>query len=244
MDWVWIALALGAGGLMKGATGAGAPIVAVPVIALLTGDVGLAVTLLVIPNLVSNSGQGWIYRKTVLPMRFTLVFALAGLVGAGLGTVLLATLNADYLILTTSVAVCLYVAFRIARPDWTLAYRTGEIAAAPVGLVAGILQGAVGVSAPVSISFLNAMKPDRLTFIGTISIFFFAMCLAQIPLLAAYGILTWDRTALSVLALLPILAAMPVGSFLARKIPRVVFDRLILLLLVVVAIRLASSVLA
>ena len=37
-----------------------------------------------------------------------------------------------------------------------------------VGFVGGTLQGAAGISAPVSITFLNAIKLPRLTFIAVV----------------------------------------------------------------------------
>lgn len=228
---------------MKGATGAGTPIVAVPVIALLTGDVSLAVSLLVIPNLLSNAWQGWAYRRETVSLAFTLTFAAAGLIGAGVGTVLLAKLESQYLILLTAIAVYAYVGFRLARPDWVLPMRASQWAVFPAGLAGGVLQGAIGVSAPVSISFLNALKLSRPAFIGTISLFFFAMCLSQIPLQAAYGILTWERAAISLLAVIPIFGAMPIGTWLAQRISREAFERVILLLLVATATRLAWGVL-
>ena len=241
--WIAAFLALAAGGLMKGATGAGTPVVAVPVIALFTGDVSLAVSLLVIPNLLTNAWQGWAYRRDAVSWSFTLTFAAMGLIGAGVGTVLLARLDANYLILMTALAVYAFVAFRLSRPDWVMPDRVSRWAVVPAGLTGGVLQGAIGVSAPVSISFLNALKLPRPAFIGTISVFFFAMCLSQIPVQAAYGILTWHRAAISLVAMAPIFIAMPVGAWLARRVSRETFERVILLLLVVTATRLAWGVL-
>ncbi|SFH41487.1 hypothetical protein SAMN04488020_11310 [Palleronia marisminoris] len=237
--WIAAFLALAAGGLIKGATGAGAPIVAVPVITLLTGDVSLAVSLLVFPNLIANAWQGWAYRREAVSPAFTLTFAAAGLIGAGVGTVLLAKLETHYLILLTALAVYAYVGFRLARPDWVMPARVGRLSVLPAGLAGGVLQGVIGVSAPVSIAFLNALNLSRPAFLGTISIFFFAMSLSQIPVQAVYGILTWPRAAISVLAVVPILGAMPLGTWLAQRISRETFERVILLLLVATATRLA-----
>jgi len=105
-----------------------------------------------------------------------------------------------------------------------------------------VLQGAVGISAPVSISFLNATRMDRLAFIATISVFFAAMSLVQIPLLAAWDVLTPQRALLSALAILPLIAGMPLGAFLAKRMSKDFFDRLILVLLALIAARLVLSV--
>jgi len=51
-----ILIAFALGGILKGATGAGAPIVTIPVIAAFY-DVRVAVIIMVIPNLLTNIGQ-------------------------------------------------------------------------------------------------------------------------------------------------------------------------------------------
>ncbi|MEE4345738.1 MAG: TSUP family transporter, partial [Paracoccaceae bacterium] len=90
----------------------------------------------------------------------------------------------------------------------------------------------------VSLSFLNALKLERPQFIVTISVFFFAMALVQIPLLAGLGILTRELFLLSCLALIPLMAAMPLGAWLARRGSANTFDRVILVLLSLLSLRL------
>lgn len=244
MEWTGILLgaaSLAAGGILKGATGAGTPIIGVPLLAMLY-DVPTAVAIFTLPNLISNLWQSWRYRAHRAPPLLTWGFAVAGAVGAGIGSFLLVTLSADALILAVSTAVFLYIGFRLARPGWTLGMGTGRLLAVPAGLVGGVLQGAAGVSAPVSITFLNALRLDRADFIATISLFFLAMVLVQIPLLAAWGVLTGPRALLSLAAIAPLLVAMPVGSWLAQRVSRETFDRLILALLAVIAARLLVGV--
>ena len=64
------------------------------------------------------------------------------------------------------------------------------------------------------------------------------MALVQIPLLAGLGILTGERFLLSCLSLIPLMAAMPLGAWLARRISATAFDRVILALLTILSIRL------
>lgn len=234
--------AIALGGVLKGATGAGAPVVAVPILAMLY-DVPLAVTVFAVPNLLSNVWQGWRYRAHRLPGRFTLVYAGSGAAGAVAGTWMLARMPSAALLLLTAMAVFIFIAFRLMRPDWRLGFATARRLAAPVGVAAGVLQGAAGLSAPVSVTFLNAMKLERATFIPTISAFFATMSAVQLPLLAGYGLMTPTRFLYGLGALAVIMAALPVGEALARHVPARVFDRVILILLAVVALRLAATAL-
>src|SRR3546814_2219990 len=61
------------------------------------------------------------------------------------------------------------------------------------------------------------MRIDRPAFIATISVFFVAMSAMQIPLLVGWGVLTPLRLLLSVAAILPLAAGMPLGAMLARR---------------------------
>lgn len=233
-----IALALLLGGVVKGATGAGTPLAAVPVIAAFF-DVRLAVIVMAAPNLLANVRQIQVYWKTRLGDGFSLRFGLSGAVGAVLGTLLLANLPGEALSLMLAGVVFAYIALRLSRPDWQLAEAVARRIVIPMGSLGGILQGATGISAPVSVSFLNAMRLERVVFIPTVSIFFAATAIFQVPALVATGLLTRDLAILSAFCILPMLAGMPIGDRLARHLSATVFDRVLLVLLGVMAVRLA-----
>ena len=245
MDTADIAIALfglALGGFLKGATGAGTPVVGVPILAIVFG-VPKAVAIFSVLNLLSNAWQAWAYRGSAGRTRFVAMFAAGGALGAAAGSILLASLSTDILMGGLSAIVFLYIGLRLFRPDWRIERARGEAVAGPVGLVAGVMQGAGGISAPVSVTFLNAMRMDRSEFIATISIFFFMMSMLQIPSLVALGVLTWDRAGLAVLATIPLFAAMPLGERAARHISKETFDKMILVLLAVVALRLGYTAL-
>ncbi len=238
---IFVALALG--GLIKGVTGAGSPVLAVPVMAAVF-DVRVAVALMVVPNLVTNLWQLVRMRRHLLPGGFAWRHAVAGAVGAALGTGLLAWLPGDALAILLAGAVIAYVALRLFRPGFQIATAFAERVAVPVGLAGGIMQGATGISAPVAVSFLNAMRLERLVFIPTISAFFFAMTVTQLPAQWATGIMTGPLFLASILALIPLTLFMFVGEWIAKRISPVLFDRVILVLLSVLAIRLIWGALA
>ncbi|WP_146344985.1 sulfite exporter TauE/SafE family protein [Phaeobacter marinintestinus] len=235
-----VCVAFALGGILKGAIGAGAPILAVPIMAILV-DVPFAVAVFIMPNILSNAVQGWQFRAHIPDKGFALRFALAGLVGAGLGTIALAGLSSAILTTSVAVIVLVYVTFRLIQPGWTLDMSLANRLAVPVGTIGGVLQGATGLSAPVSITFVNALRLERKQFIATMSLFFSFMALAQLPVQIALGIMTTERFAYSVLASLPLVAFMPVGGFLARHVSREVFDRIILSLLTLLAFRLLAE---
>ncbi len=240
---IFATIAFALGGLLKGATGAGAPVVGVPVLAVLV-DVRFAVAVFATPNLLTNLWQGWRYRHHQGARAFVWKLAVAGIAGAAAGTLLLAWLSPDLLMGVVAAIVLAYVVFRLLRPDWHLSRAAANRIVLPVGALGGALQGAGGISAPVSITFLNAIGMSRLEFIATISVFFAAMSVVQVPMLAALGILTLDAFVASLLALIPLFGFMPAGEWLARRVSKVLFDRMILLLLTTIAIKLLYNALA
>ena len=232
-----ICVALSLGGLLKGATGMGTPVVAVPVMAAFV-DVKLAVIIMVIPNLLTNLWQLRQFGQHRLREGFAMRFAIGGTIGAFIGTLLLVALPAQALSLILAAAIMLYIALRLLRRDFKLPFDIANRAALPASTAAGILQGAAGISAPIAVSFLNAMRLERPAFIATISLFFAAMSLVQIPTLLWFNLFTPSTLLLACAALIPIFAAMPIGSWLAQRWSARRFDITILVLLSLLAIRL------
>jgi uncharacterized membrane protein YfcA len=235
-----VALCLAIGGVLKGATGAGAPILAVPAITALF-DVRLAIAMMCMPNVLTNGWQAWRFRESLPPRRFIVPFVGGGVAGVIAGTLLLATLPADKLSMLVGLAVSGYVAIRLARPHWRIERPQADRLALPVGMAGGFLQGASGLSAPVSLTFLNAMRLERPAFIATVSLFFTMFGLVQTVALSSARLLSATELLFSFLALAPIWAAMPLGAWLARRMPPEAFDRIILVLLSGIALKLLAG---
>lgn len=237
LDIAIAALAIALGGFLKGATGAGAPVVGVPILAIAFG-VPKAVAIFSVLNLFSNMWQAWAYRGAWSSKSFVWSFALGGGAGAMAGSFLLALLSTDVLMGSLATIVFVYIALRLTLPDWQMSRSRGEGLGGVVGFLGGVMQGAGGISAPISITFLNAMRLERREFIGTISAFFLVMSLFQIPTLVGLGVLDLERFGLALLAIIPLFAAMPLGEWAGKHVSKATFDKLILVLLTVVALRL------
>jgi len=237
---IYISLAFFFGGLLKGATGVGSPFVAVPVMAMLF-DAQFAVACFVMPNIVTNIVQFFQTRKQTSSWRLLWKFGLAGALGAGAGSYVLVSASQQWLMLTISVLMLAFVGWRIAKPQLYLSLSAGIAGAVPAGFIAGMLQGAAGISAPVSISYLSLLKLERGAFIATISFFFLSMGLVQLPALIQLGVITHELFYFSCFAILPLLCGMPAGAFLARFASAEQFNRMLLVILTALAIRLAFS---
>ncbi len=225
------------GGVLKGALGVGAPFIAVPIMAVLV-DVPFAVAVFLIPNIISNAWQTWRFKEHIPDRRFSFTFAITGAVGAGFGTIALAKVSSEILINGIALIVLAYVAFRLANPKWSLSWAGAKRTVATVGGIGGILQGATGLSGPVSVTYMNAVGLERPQFIFTMSLFFLAMTIVQFPLQLALGVMTSDRILLGLVAMVPLGIGMVLGDFVGRRISKATFDRIILVILTALAIRL------
>ena len=232
-----MAVALGAGGLVKGATGMGLPAVAVPILASFLG-VPKAVALMCLPLLVTNAWQIWRFRADLATADFLPALILAGAVGVGLGTWLITSVPERGLSLGLAVMVLIYVGWALAKPHFTLSRPLGRQLAPVAGLGAGVLHGATGISAPIGVTFIHSLRLHRTAHVFAVSAMFFLFTMVQVPALAIAGVLTWTVLLQSTLAVVPALVMMPVGSWLAGRLSQKAFDRLILALLTVVAVQL------
>ena len=231
-----ILIAFALGGTLKGATGAGAPIITIPVIAAFY-DVRIAVIIMVIPNLLTNISQIYQFRKTILPLFFTSSFALGGGIGAFIGTMLLINLPIKILTLAVAFIVIIYIILKIVVPSWQLTYKKATKLVFIMGTGGGVLQGSAGLSAPISITFLNSMKLERKQFIPTISVYFGIMSIFQFPTLYYYNFFNLEITLLSVFSTVILICFMPLGSWFAKNMSKEVFDKIILILLSFIALR-------
>ncbi|HLV83050.1 MAG TPA: sulfite exporter TauE/SafE family protein [Devosia sp.] len=238
-----IVLALGGGGFVKGATGMGLPLIALPV---LTTAFGLqhAVGLMVVPLIATNAWQVWRFRTEVRSpqLAFMPLFLAGGVLGIGVGTWALTSLPERLLVLGLGVILLAYVAMRLATPHWILspamARRFGPLA----GVGGGALQGATGISSPITVTFIHAMGLERSAHVFAVSAMFLLYAVVQLPALWVAGVMQPLWLLQGVLALIPILAIMPLGHWASSKLSRRAFDRLILIFLGMIGLKMALGV--
>lgn len=231
-------LALAAGAVVKGATGMGLPLVALPV---LTTFFGLqhAVGLMCIPLIFTNAWQVWRFRAAARDdrMAFLPLFLVGGAIGIALGTWALTSLPERALVLTLGVILLIYVGLKLAAPRFVvgpaLARRVGPL----FGMGGGVLQGATGISAPIGVTFIHAMAMERDAHVFAVSAMFLLYASVQLPSLALAGVMRGQWLLEGLLALVPILLFMPLGQAIAGKLSRQAFDRMILIFLGLVGLK-------
>lgn len=227
---VVVAVAMALGSLAKAATGLGLPIIAISVMAPFVG-VENAVLVMAVPTFVTNGWLLWEHRDRWPAVGYLRTFVALGALGTVAGTILLTRVDGDLLSVLLGGMVTAYLALRLRRPEFRLSRRLASLTAPLVGLTGGMLQGATGVSGPVITTYIHCLGLPREAFIVTLTAIFQAFALMQIATFAAVGLYDASSLGLTMLSLVPVLAAFPLGLRLGRRMSRQWFERLVLALL-------------
>lgn len=251
MEWIagvlgdpWLLLlivtTLAVGSFAKGITGIGLPIFAVPLLATIIG-VEHAVVVLVLPSLVSNLWLLHTHRATAPQSKKLFIFLIFGAIGGAIGTWLLAVANERLLMLLLALWLAVYLYVLLTRSDYRLP--RPRTLAPFFGLVAGTVQGATGVSAPIIAPFLTGIGLQRDAFVFAIALSFTVFSTAQIAAMGHYGLFTPSRLLEGLAALVPTMLALELGIRLGRRINAATFRRVLIAVFVVMEIRLVHEAL-
>jgi uncharacterized membrane protein YfcA len=234
---IWVTVALAFGGLTKGLSGVGLPLVAVPVLAGAVG-VELAVLIMVIPSVALNAYPAWLHRDAAGTVPELKRLLLAGIPGAALGAGIL-QFASDRLLGTVMAAwLIAYVLLRFAHPNFQLPLATRRRWSVGVGMAAGAMQASTGISAPIVAPYMDAARLQADAYVFAVCMCFGSFALAHLLIVTASGVYTAELLATSLLAILPAVGFIPVGVMARRLISRRAFDWIVRLSLVVMALRL------
>lgn len=228
-------LAILCGGVLKGAIGMGAPLIAIPVLAAIY-NVPTAIALMTLPLLVSNIWQMWKYQEGT-EGRAALRLLVGGcVIGVVIGTMLLGALPEAWLSVGLALMILAYLSLLLSRPSLALSERRARGSAFPVGIVTGTLQGAAGLSSPVGATFIHAQRLGRTSQVFALSAMFFTLSATQILALMSAGIMSWSLAALSLAALIPTMTGVWIGQVVGAKVSHRTFERLTLSVIFVIAV--------
>ena len=135
------------------------------------------------------------------------------------------------------VAIIGYVVLFFAHPELRVGPTRSRRLAPAVGGVAGVFQGAVGISGPIVGSWIHSYRLPRGAHILSVTSLFFITGLAQLIVLIGSGELAGRVTA-TLLACVPVFAAIPIGTRLRNSVSVRGFDLAIVGMLMISALAL------
>jgi uncharacterized membrane protein YfcA len=235
-ELVIVLVAVVIGAIAKAVTGMGLPLIAIPIASLFI-DVNDAIVVIAFPNVLANAVLAARERRSWPETRDLPTLALAGVVGAVAGTLLLVNIPEQPLVIAIIVAIVGYVVLFFAHPELRVGPRRSKRLAPAVGGVAGLFQGAVGISGPIVGSWIHSYRLDRGAHILSVTSLFFITGLTQLVVLTASGELSGRVTA-TLLACIPVLLSIPIGTRLRNSVSVRGFDLAIVGMLAVSALAL------
>jgi uncharacterized membrane protein YfcA len=231
------------GAFIKGLTGFGLPQIAVPILAVFLG-VEHAVIIMAIPGVVSNLWLLHQHRRSPgsrgLHLRAMMVGAV---VGAAVGTLLLKSLDTRVLSMVLALLIVGYVAVATSRPTFTIPSDVHRVTALPVGLLAGGLQGAAGISGPLLTTYMHGLRLRSNTYVYALNALFLVGSVTQTATFLAIGAYDRELLAQSVIALVPIAIGLPLGAWAHHRLSSAMFDKAVLVLLALLGVKLALGAL-
>ena len=239
-----VLLAVGIGFFVKGITGIGGPMFAIPVLASFAG-VEFAVAVIAIPTLVANTWLLWQNRRASSTVRRYLIpMLVAGTFGIFIGVWILVSVDDRVLSLILALTVIGYIIWYLATPQFQLSERSAQRLSAPVGFAAGGLHGATGISAPVVATYFHSLNLARTAFIVAVTVPFAVLGAVQIVSLAAVGAYDTERLLAAAVAVIPVIVVLPLGTRVGERVSQRTFQVLVLVVLAAAAARLLWSVFA
>lgn len=213
-----------AAGFVRGLTGFGLGMVAVPLLSIIFSP-KIVVPAVIIQTILTNVPLVWTVRHDLRPMHMWPLITSA-VVGLPAGILLLRWLDPDPLRLFIGATVTVTAVLMLAGFHANI--RRERVAFVPVGLASGVLNGTSALSGPpVVLFFANQEMPPKV-FRANILFFFFASNTIAVPIFLASGLVNADVLVMT-FALFPALAIGTwLGARFAGRVQATVFKRLTL----------------
>ena len=234
---VAMATALFMGGAVKGATGIGLPMVAVPSMAVFV-DVPTAVAVMTIPMIVSNLWQalhlGW--PGTLLQRFWPVLAALT--VTLWWSTGLVADADPHFLFATLGVVVILFCILEFVKVRLRIPPRFEALCGFLAGAAGGVIGGFSSAFAPPITLYFVAIDLPKDEFVRAIGVLLFVGSVILSAFFWTRGLLHEGNIGWSILALVPTFGGLLLGQFLRRRIRPDLFRPILLVLLLCIGLNL------
>jgi len=242
LDLGGLTLALGlltflVAGTVKGTLGIGLPLVAVPLLTTVL-DLPTAVALMVVPVLTSNIIQALQGNRKIATLRRFLPLLLALILSTVLAAQFLSSVNLRTGSLVLGVIVVLFSLSQLIRFDFAISKSQERYLNPVVGLIAGFLGGLSNLFGPPLIMYLVALKLEKDDFVTTIGLLFVIASATFYTTLASVGVLTLEKATGSLVAAIPVMAGVFIGTRLRARIHQKTFEQVLMVVLVFVGLNL------
>lgn len=233
----FIAAAFVLGGLIKGLTGFGLPLVTIPVLSFLF-PVSTAFLLTIFPMVLSNAyllfrnEHTWPtlrrFSPLMIPMVFTLIFS----------TPLLVALDETILMASLGVVVTAFSLFNLSGLKLQINPLHERWISPVIGIIAGLVGGLTTLSGLPVLIYLVTLNLPINVFVTAVAIHFMVGGLVILIMLATFEVFTQPIAVLSTFTLIPLFLGLFVGQYLRSKVSQQFFRMAILIIFTAIGISL------
>ena len=233
------ALALFAGGAVKGLVGIGIPLVSISLLSLFL-PLTDAVALLPVPMIVANVWMSFAGNHFLPALRRFWPLVLAMFAGTVVGAHVLVALDLASLNLLVGIFVVVFCLSSHVNPAMRLPNRYEVGAGVVAGGIGGFMGGLSALFGPPLIMYFASLRLDRDTFVGVISSIYLCCSVTLVIVFGSVGVMSRAQLAESTLACVPLLIGVWVGRRFRGRIDEVLFRKLLLVALLAVGVRLIA----
>lgn len=214
-----VALALVAGGLVKGTFGLGLPLVAMPLLTVFM-SVANAVALLVVPILATNLIQGFIGGWPAVKARFRrfgpTVAALVVVIAFSIQALVIMPEKLIFALIGVAIiGIALLARY---QPRIRIAPEQERWFGPLCGVIGGFLGGTTTFYGPALMIYLAGLRLDKEEFVGAISLMYFMGALGMGIGLASFGIADGSVFGQSLVATIPALLGIKAGQMIRVRL--------------------------
>lgn len=232
---VLVGVALLFASFVKGATGLGFPLIATPTVALLL-DIRIAVTILILPNLLMDVTQ--VFRDGfpyAVLRRFKSMVGLT-VVGVFLGTLALVRTPLWFLTFCLGVMVLIFVGSNMLKFNFTISPAAEKVLSPIFGFVSGFLNGMTNAAGPTLAIYFYSLKLAKRDFVKSIATIFCITKASQLIAVSTWNLFNWDTIALSLQVVLFTLVGFFAGIKTQDRVNQTTFNRSLLGLLTLIGV--------
>lgn len=234
---IFIAITLFFSSLVQGAIGFGFPMIATPLLAMVT-DMKTAILYIAIPTLLINIISIYSEKDFIKAIKRFYPLAIFVMIGSAIGTQILIYSNSEIFKLLLGISILFYLFIQKYKFEVTFIINNPKSSLIIFGVGAGIIGGLTNVMAIVLIIYSLELKYTRKEMIQSSNICFLFGKLIQIFLFLIQGSFTQDVLILSFGSLVVVFFAIFIGIYIKNRIVWNSYNNFIKILLFFIALML------
>lgn len=220
--------------LVHGSIGFGFPMIATPLLAMVT-DIKTAIVYIAIPTLLINLISIYSEGNFLQAVKRFYPLAITAMVGSGIGTLILIFTNTDFFKLLLALSIFLYLFIQKFKIQMHWIEKKKRLSIVVFGFLAGLIGGLTNAMSSILIIYSIESKHTRKEIIQSTNLCFLFGKIIQIVLFAIHGSFNQELLMVSTSSLLVVALAMFVGLKIKNKIPQEMYKKVIQIVLFIIA---------